>query len=136
MATETEKKDYKILIVEDEYLIAMSTQQDLEGMGFSVTGIAMSGEEAIKMVERMKPDIILMDIVLQGRIDGIEAAAEIQKRATIPVIFLSGNLEGENLKRIEKIANFGCVSKPYEDATLRHMIRYALTHVNERIRHS
>jgi CheY-like chemotaxis protein len=119
----------RILIVEDEFLIAKNTQFTLEGMGYSILGIAMTGSEAIGMTRELKPDVLLVDIVLPGEIDGIEAVEELQKSLDIPVVFLSGNLEGINMKRIEKVRHFGCLSKPCNDYDLKKFIEYALSDI-------
>ena len=79
----------RILIVEDEYIIAKDLQMSLENMGYTVCAIASSGEEAIERVEKEKPDLALMDIVLKGTMDGIEAAERIRSNFGTPLIFLT-----------------------------------------------
>lgn len=120
-------KDSGILIIEDEYLIAMNIQYTLEDMGHSVMGIALDAEEAIGMLKSQMPNLVLMDIVLRGSIDGIELATDFINRYGLPVVFLSGNLEGENMRRIEKLRHSGCLAKPCDDNTLDYTIRYALS---------
>ncbi|NJL44827.1 MAG: response regulator [Leptolyngbyaceae cyanobacterium SM2_3_12] len=80
-------KNIKILIVEDELLIAQSLSQKLKKLGYDILGVSPSGDLAINLVAQQKPHLILMDIVIQGRLDGIQAAKEIFKTYNIPVIF-------------------------------------------------
>ena len=114
------------LIVEDEGLIALHTKQILEGMGQHVTGIALSGEEALEMAGTTVPDVVVMDIILDGQMSGIDAAEELQRRHGTPFIFLSGNLDQAHMVRIEKLKHFGFISKPADMGALELAIRLSV----------
>ena len=117
-------KKAKILVVEDEAITANDIQNTLQDLGYA-PAIASSGEEAIKKVEEIKPDLVLMDIVLRG-MDGIEAAGLIHDRFDIPVIYFTGYMDEERLERIKVTEPFGYIIKPYEDKELRSAIAIAL----------
>ena len=89
----------KILIVEDEAIIAMEIENQLQGLGYEVTSIVDTGEKAIKKAEEDKPDLMLMDIRIKGEMDGIEAAEEIRNRFGIPVVFSTAYLDEERIER-------------------------------------
>jgi len=80
----------RILIVEDEAIVAVDVQKTLQKLGYDVPAIAFSGEEALKKTDELHPDVVLMDIVLRGQMDGIEAAQKIYERFGIPSIFMTG----------------------------------------------
>jgi CheY-like chemotaxis protein len=80
-------KEIRILIVEDEAVTAMAIRKSLSGLGYRLSDVASSGEEALKKIDAARPDLILMDIVLQGAMDGIEAASHIRAHYDIPVVY-------------------------------------------------
>lgn len=82
-------EDIKILIVEDENIIALNIKKKLKSFGYSIPAIASTGEEALKLTEIILPDLILMDIMLKGEMNGVEAAEQIRKRFDIPIIYLT-----------------------------------------------
>lgn len=102
----------RILIVEDEVIVAMGLERSLRLFGYEVIGIATSGEEAITIALDKNPDVILMDIHLEGKVDGIEAADEIGKHAKIPVIYLTAYTNDETLARAIKTNPYGYLNKP------------------------
>ena len=102
----------KILLVEDEVIVAMGLERSLRLFGYEVIGIATSGEEAIDLALKKNPDVILMDIHIEGNIDGIEAAEEIGKHSTIPVIYLTAYTNDETLARAIKTNPYGYLNKP------------------------
>ena len=116
----------KILIVEDESIVARDIEMSLKNLGYGTAGIATSGESAIKKVEEHRPDLVLMDIVLGGRMNGVEAAAEIRSRFNIPVVYLTAYADEKTLKRAKITQPFGYVTKPFEDKDLRVVIEIAL----------
>jgi PAS domain S-box-containing protein len=116
----------RILIVEDERIVAMDIRMRLEGIGYFVTAIASSGKEAIKRAEELRPDLALMDIVLKGKMDGIEAAGEISTRFDIPVVFLSAYADEETLLRAKVSGPFGYIVKPFDDRQLQVNIEMAI----------
>ena len=115
-----------ILLVEDNAIVAFDMQQRLQKLGYDVQGIIASGEEAIKAVSRRPPSLILMDIFLEGRIDGIETAEAILKDTQIPIIFLTGHDDEETLGRAKITETFGYIIKPAESRDLHVAIEIAL----------
>ena len=89
--------DAKVLIVDDEIIIARELEARLQSMGYSVVGIASSGAEAIQRAGETQPDLILMDIVLKGDMNGVEAAAEIRRRWQIPIIYVTAYTDKRTL---------------------------------------
>ncbi|MEW5801245.1 MAG: response regulator [bacterium] len=122
----------RILIVEDEIIIAKSLQVKLEDKGYSVCAVVSSGERAVQKAEEEMPDLVLMDIVLAGDMDGIEAARQIRSRFDIPVIYLTAYADNNVLNRAKVTEPFGYILKPFEDRELYANIeRSCLTKVNE-----
>lgn len=116
----------KILIVEDERIIGEDIKKTLENVGYAVSGIVTSGENAIKSVQDNMPDLVLMDIWLQGDMDGIEAAKQIHDHYNIPIVFLTSCGDTETLNRVKEIEIYGYVSKPFEQRELVTNIKLAL----------
>lgn len=116
----------RILIVEDEMIVAMDVQQRLEKLGYKVVAHAVSGEEAVKLARKTNPDLILMDIKIRGEMDGIEAAVEIRKSQDIPVIYVTAFSGDETINRARKTEAFGYLIKPFEDRELRSSIEVAI----------
>jgi len=116
----------KILIVEDEAITAKDLQNMLRGLGYDAPVIASSGEGAIKKAEEIKPDLVLMDIVLKGDMDGIEAAEQIRDRFDIPVVYVTAYLDEERLQKTKASAPYGYITKPFGDKDLRATIEMAL----------
>ncbi|MBU4076514.1 MAG: response regulator [Euryarchaeota archaeon] len=119
-----EKK--QILVVEDESIVAEHIRRSLQNMGYSVSSVASSGEKAIKEVEENVPDLVLMDIVLQGEMDGIETAKQIRSRFNIPVVYLTAYSDEKILERAKITEPFGYVIKPFNERELRINIEIAL----------
>ena len=105
----------EILIVEDERITAEDIRLSLGGLGYAVTGMASSGEEAIRKAEELHPDLVLMDIVLGGDMDGIEAAEIIRARFNIPVVYLTAYADEKRLERAKVTQPFGYILKPFDD---------------------
>ena len=116
------KKKIKILIVEDEVMIAQCLKMDLEDEGYEVCDFVPSGEEAIIKAEERNPDIILMDIHLRSDLDGIEAAREIINYKNIPIIFMTGYFEHDLFKRAQKINPVAYLEKPVDIYNLKPVI--------------
>ncbi len=119
-------KPTRILLVEDNAIVAFDMRQRLQKLGYEVQGIIASGEEAIRAVARQTPSLILMDIFLDGPIDGIEAAQAILKDTQIPIIFLTGHDDEETLGRAKITETFGYIIKPAESRDLHVAIEIAL----------
>ncbi|MGZ7044578.1 MAG: response regulator [Methanobacterium sp.] len=118
--------EVKILIVEDEKILAMGLKNKLEKLGFTVTGLASSGAEAIGSVKTTQPDLVLMDIVLKGEMDGIDTAKFIVNLHDIPIIYLTAYADDKTLERAEKTCPYGYILKPYKDNELKANIKMAL----------
>ena len=116
----------RILIVEDEAINALYTKQFLESKGFVIVDTVCTGEEAIQCAERDKPDIILMDIVLSGEIDGISAAEEINERYNTSIIYLTGHSDEATLNRAKATEPYGYILKPVNEDELYSTIVTAL----------
>ncbi len=116
----------KILVVEDEQLVADDLSETLSSLGYEVAALASSGEEAIHHVEQLSPDVVLMDIRLPGAMDGVEAAAEIQSRFQVPVIYLTANADYVTLERVKATHPYGYILKPFNETTLSTTIDIAL----------
>jgi CheY-like chemotaxis protein len=116
----------RILVVEDEHIVAMGIKKMLKSLGYQVTGIASTGEDAISKAESTFPDLVLMDIMLKGDIDGIEAAREIIKRFGLPVVYLSAYSDSQILERAKQTGPFGYIVKPFEEKDLHSSIEVAL----------
>jgi signal transduction histidine kinase/DNA-binding response OmpR family regulator len=116
----------KILIVEDERVVAMDIQNRLKVLGYSVCGSASSGKDAVKKASELQPDLILMDIVLKGDLDGIDAAGQIRERFNIPVVYLTAFSDEKTLQRARLTGPYGYILKPFEDSELRSNIEIAL----------
>jgi diguanylate cyclase (GGDEF)-like protein len=116
----------KILIVEDESIIAEDISDSLISLGYRITGMVYSGEEAIEAAAKCRPDLVLMDVNLQGEIDGITAAAEIRARFQIPVVYLTAYADENTLRRVNATKPFGYIIKPFEEKNLHTTIQLAL----------
>jgi CheY-like chemotaxis protein len=112
----------KILVVEDEALIALDIQEKLTELGYNVLKIADNGADAIKYAEETRPDIILMDIVIKGDIDGIETALIIKEKFNIPSLFLTAYGSGSVIERAKKVNPIGYLLKPFDDSKLQEAI--------------
>ncbi len=119
-------KETQVLIVEDEIFTVRDLQMTLACLGYANTSFVQSGEEAIEKVKEVIPDIVIMDIVLQGKMDGIEAAEKIHSSFDIPVIFLTAHSDNETLERAKRIEPFGYITKPFKDKELRSTIEMAM----------
>jgi CheY-like chemotaxis protein len=116
----------KILVVEDENIVALEIKKRLQHLGYTVAGVAATGEDAVRKAEGILPDLVLMDIMLKGEIDGIDAASEIRRRLNIPVIYLTAYSDGETLERAKLTEPYGYILKPFEEDDLRTTIEIAL----------
>jgi len=119
-------KKKQILIVEDERIVAEDIKISLQRLGYSVPGTAASGEDAVKKAQDMRPDLVLMDIVLGGEMDGIEASALIRSRFGIPVVYLTACSDRKTLKKAKITDPFGYIVKPYENKDLQTKVEVAL----------
>jgi len=116
----------KVLVVEDDEIVARSLQRTLELFGYSAPFVVSSGEEAVERVQKDRPDIVLMDIVLEGDMDGVAAADLISARYGIPVIFITAYDDDITLKRVKKTLPYGYITKPFKQKELLAAIEIAL----------
>ena len=112
----------KILIVEDEMIIGANISLQLSKLGYEVTGIISKGEDALAHVEENNPDIILMDIQLKGKMDGIETAELILTKHEVPIIYLTANVDDEHFNRAKNTNPYAFISKPFKKLDLQHAI--------------
>ena len=116
----------KILIVEDESIEALNFELYINSFGYHVVGIASTGEDAIRKVDELNPDLVLMDIVLKGDMDGIEAASKIKEKIDIPLVYLTAHPDENALKRAKLTSPYGYIVKPIQKSVLQNTIELAL----------
>jgi len=116
----------RILIVEDEAIVALDIRRQLTDLGYDPVAHSMRGEEAVALVGQLHPDLVLMDIQLAGEMDGIAVAREIRERLAIPVVFLTAFAGDDTLHRAKLAEPYGYIVKPFEDRELRTVIEMAL----------
>ncbi|MCD6185626.1 MAG: response regulator, partial [Deltaproteobacteria bacterium] len=116
----------RILIVEDEAIVAQDLKTILENLGYEVPAIAASGEEAVESALALSPDLVLMDIKLKGNIDGIEAVSRIRKKIDLPVIYLTAYADGDTLKRAKITTPLSYMLKPFDEKELHTAIEIGL----------
>lgn len=115
----------KIMIVEDENIIALDIRSMLEDLGYLVSDIVSSGEESIQKASKRKPDLVLMDIKLKGSIDGVSAGEEIYRQFRIPIVYLTAYSDQATIKRISNGKNGDTpvvINKPFDEGELRTVI--------------
>lgn len=116
----------RILVVEDQGLIAADLEQTLTKLGYDVVGSASTGEDALAMTAQLAPDLVLMDVRLRGALDGIETAERIHASSDLPVVYLTANADEETIARAKRTSPFGYVVKPFNERELRAAIEIAI----------
>jgi two-component system, response regulator PdtaR len=116
-----------VLIVEDDDLICHLIELRLQKLGYSVSGKAATGKDAIALAEETNPDAILMDIVLKGDMDGIETAKKIKEKFNIPIIFLTASSDNKTLDKVIPFQPAQYILKPFNDDDLRIALRLSLS---------
>jgi PAS domain S-box-containing protein len=116
----------RIMIVEDESLVALAIEKSLKNMGYEVPVTVSTGEEAVRKAMEVEPDLILMDIRLKGVIDGVEAAGMIREAFRVPIVYLTAYSEEKTLERAKLTEPFGYITKPFEERTLQATVEMAL----------
>jgi PAS domain S-box-containing protein len=116
----------RILVVEDEGIIAQDIKNCLENLGYDVPEIVFTGQDALEKADQLRPDLVLMDIVLKGEMDGIETASEIKSRYNIPIVYLTAYEDDKTLTRAKLTEPLGYILKPFEERYLRSSIEMAL----------
>ena len=122
-----EMKPARILVVEDDLNVAQVLRARLESYGFEVCDIVSSGLDAIRVAETLTLDIVIMDIKIKGRIDGIETARRIRSRIEIPIVYLTAHSDEDLLKRAQKTEPFGYIIKPYDGKQLCVTVEMSLS---------
>jgi len=117
----------RILIVEDETIVAMDLAAGLRRLGYEVVATVRTGEGAVEAAKTLRPDLILMDIRLKGEMDGIEAATRIHHEQRIPVVFLTAHADQQTLDRSHDAAPYGYLIKPFDEGLLQRVVAIALT---------
>lgn len=112
----------KVLIVEDDLILNLLYESYLERLGFETQGELVYGKTAIEAVKNLEPDLIIMDITLEGEIDGIDAMLEIRKFSDIPVIYITGNSDPMHVRRAEETDYLDYLTKPIEFDDLKQSI--------------
>ena len=120
------KTKYKILIVEDEPIIASDIEMTLEDLGYEVTSIEDNAEDALQNITDETPDLVLLDINLEGDIDGVMLAEEINKKFQIPFVFLTSNADRLTINRVKRTQPAGFIVKPFSEQDLQSNIEIAL----------
>ncbi len=117
---------HRIMVVDDEVIITTQLEERLATMGYKVVASASSGEEAVDIARHLRPDIILMDIVMPGRLDGIDASETIKAELDIPVIFLTAYADDTFIKKAKIVEPFGYIIKPFQEKEIKATIELAL----------
>ena len=115
-----------LLIVEDEGVVALDLRTSLESLGYRVLGVCANADDAVRCAEALRPDLVLMDIHLDGEVPGTEAARVIRERFQIPSIFLTAYAEEDMLRNAESSAPYGYLLKPYQLRELNASVRMGL----------
>ncbi|MFH1115584.1 MAG: response regulator [Pseudomonadota bacterium] len=116
----------KIMVVEDEIVVAMELQSRLIALGYTVAGMVSGGEDAMDLAEKTMPDLVLMDVKLAGDVDGVETARILRKRHNIPVVYVTAHADDDTLQRAKHTYPLGYIVKPFSDSDLRAAIEVAL----------
>ncbi len=126
LSPEYMRRGVQVLVVEDEAIIAMDILGMLKKMGCAESEAVFSGEESVQRVAERRPDLVLMDIRLKGRMDGIQAGQQIFYKFDVPVVYLTAFGDEATIDRANGSARFGYLMKPFEENELRSTIRNAL----------
>lgn len=121
----------KILIVEDELVIAEDLKETLEDLGYEVCGIAVSSKEALALIEEKSPDLALLDIQLKGGKDGIELAAEINANHRLPFIMLTSHADMHTINRVKEVNPYGYLIKPFNEKEILAGIELAMANFSK-----
>lgn len=117
----------KVLIVEDDEITAIDLKYRLEWLGYDVVAVGVSASEAMGHVDALDPDIVLMDIALQGEMDGIDAALVIYKKSGTPIIFLTATVDDDTIRRATAVVPYGFLTKPFNARELHAAIQIAVS---------
>jgi serine phosphatase RsbU (regulator of sigma subunit)/DNA-binding NarL/FixJ family response regulator len=116
----------RIMVVEDEGVVALQIRESLQGMGYEVPLVALTGEEAVARLLETEPDLVLMDIQLKGALSGIDTAQRIRKRLDVPIVYLTAFSDAETLVQAQLTEPYGYILKPFEEKGLHAIIQMSL----------
>jgi CheY-like chemotaxis protein len=122
----------RILVVEDDVVVGMLLAQQLVRLGYDVAAVIPTGEEAVEQALDSSPDLVLMDIGLEGKIDGIEAASRIRSALGLPIVYVTASVDDDLLERARMTEPVGYLAKPYGEPQLRSTMETALHKAQER----
>ena len=117
----------EVLVVENELLVAKDIKKILEDSGYSVSAVVSTGEEAVRSAKKLRPDIVMMDVVLPGKLDGIAAAGRIRSRYGIPIVFVTAYSDKQLIEAAKRTRPYGYILKPIKDEELPIAIEMALS---------
>lgn len=115
-----------VLVVEDESIVSKDIQHSLKKLGYNVAGAASTGEKAVELAMELKPDIVLMDIMLKGQMNGIEAAEQVRRENNIPVVFLTAYADEGTLSKAKVTEPYGYIIKPFKEIDIHTSIEMAI----------
>ncbi|MTI87658.1 MAG: response regulator [Balneolaceae bacterium] len=121
----------KAIIVEDNLILSILYENYLEEMIFKTVGEVKNGEQAVELVKKYKPDVVIMDIMLEGDMDGIQAAELIREFSGVPIVFITGNSDVTHVKRAGTISNSKFLKKPITEGRLKKAVKYLLSKQNK-----
>jgi CheY-like chemotaxis protein len=116
----------RIIVVEDEGIVAMDISKCLSGLGYDIVLISDSGEKTLEELENLNADLILMDVELKGTLNGLETTKIIKEKFSIPVVFLTAFEDDATLQKISKLSSDGYLVKPFEDEQLKSTVESVL----------
>lgn len=126
LSSDAPDESIRVLLVEDEAIVAQDLEETIARLGYTVLGIACEGVQAVCMAAELQPQLIVMDVGLQGDIDGIQAAQMIQEHAHVPVIFLTGHRDVQTLRRAVRVGPLGYLVKPFQQVELHCAMEVAI----------
>ncbi|MBX7183968.1 MAG: response regulator [Vicinamibacteria bacterium] len=127
MAVSYPRSDTRILVVEDEAIVARDLAHRLEDLGYEVTGTAASGAEALALAQSTRPNLVFMDITIQGPIDGVETAHRLVSRMDVPIIFLTAHTDTGTIQSAKRARSYGYLIKPFDERELVSTIEMAVS---------
>lgn len=116
----------KVLVVEDEAIVALDIKFRLQSLGYRIQAVVSNGDDCLKEIEQEKPDLILMDIVIKGKYDGVTLASMIREKFNIPIVYLTAHSDEATIDRAKKTSPYGFIIKPFDLKDLRTTIEIAL----------
>jgi len=123
----------KILVLEDEMIIGAKISMQLMSLGYEVTGILPRGEEAVQHVRENKPDLVLLDIQLKGKLNGIETAQQLQIEGPMPIIYITANSDEDNFNRAKTTKPYAFITKPFKQLDLQRAIELTISRMAENV---